>query len=201
MASNRFGDGHCFDTGLALQAVIKAAQKFATRMRIIFPGIFAVENDCDDGVASLGQDGLGRFFNIANEVASRIVGRHTRVDESDQIGDGVVAEDQVHRRRAVLVTMNVVELLAKMRGQAASVVAPEKCAGAAPQHAFVRGHPLNAEAVGDGQHFLGDAAFRRPHALGANAENFLVQIEAAGELLARVLGMPEAALRQRQAGR
>src|SRR5258708_2490897 len=134
-------------------------------------------------------------------MASRIVRRHPRINESDQVGDGVVAEDQVHRSRTILVAMNIVKLLSKMRGQAAGVVAAKECAGASPQHAFVGSHPLDTEAVGDSQHFLGDAAFRRPYAFGAEAENFLMQIEAAGELLTRVFGMAEAALRQRQTRR
>ena len=55
--------------------------------------------------------------------------------------------------------------------------------------------------VGDGNRFLRDAAFRRPHALRANAKHFFVQVEAAHDLVARIFGMTKTVLRQRQTGR
>ena len=59
----------------------------------------------------------------------------------------------------------------------------------------------DAHAMRDGQHFFRDAALRRPNALGTQPEDFLVQIETAGELFARVFGMAKPALRQRQSRR
>jgi len=104
-------------------------------------------------------------------VASRIVGRHTRVDESDQIGDVVVAEDQFIVAGAVLVTMNDCRASRKMRGQAASVGrARKKCAGAGAPARLRPWPSLNAEAVAMAT-LPPETLLRRPHALGANAEN------------------------------
>src|ERR1700678_2533964 len=97
--------------------------------------------------------------------------------------------------------MDVVELLGKVSRQASVTIAIEADARAASEYAFVGGHPLDAEAVGDRNRFLGDAAFRRPHSFGTGTENLFVQIKPAQNLLARIFGMPKAVLRKRQSGR
>ena len=61
--------------------------------------------------------------------------------------------------------MDVVELLRQMSRQAPAAVAREEQSRAAPQHAFVGRHPLDAHAVRDGQRLVRNAAFRRPYAL------------------------------------
>src|SRR5713226_5977219 len=97
--------------------------------------------------------------------------------------------------------MNVVEPLCEMRRQAAVAVALEENAGAAAQHAFVSGHPLDAETVCDRQSLLRDAALRWPHALRANSKDPLLKVERAHQLFARVFGMAKTTLRQGQARR
>ena len=113
----------------------------------------------------------------------------------------MVAKHHVHRGLAVLIAVNVVEPLGQMRGQTAVAVALKEHAGAAAEHAFVGGHPLDAETVRDGQSFFRDAALRRPHALRPHSKHLLVKIERAHQLLARVFGMPKPVLRQGQARR
>src|ERR1700722_2987903 len=85
-----------------------------------------------------------------------------------------------------------------MRRETAIPVACKERSRTPTQYAFVSCHPLDAEAVRDGQHLLGDAAFRRPYALGAHSEDFLVQIESPAQLLARVLRITKSVLRQRE---
>ena len=45
VAGNCLGDGNGFDDGIALQRIVEAAKKFATGFWVIFPGVFAVENN------------------------------------------------------------------------------------------------------------------------------------------------------------
>ncbi len=91
--------------------------------------------------------------------------------------------------------MDVVKFLGQVRRQAPVAVAGEKRSTASSQHAFIGGHPLHANAVRDGQHFLGDAALGRPDSLWTDAENFFVQVEPASQLLAGVFGMAKSILR------
>ena len=86
----------------------------------------------------------------------------------------MIAEYEVHRGRSLFVAMDVVELLRGAFRQPAVAVASEERSGAASEHAFIGGHPLDSETVGDGQHLFGDASFRRPHALGTHPEHLLV---------------------------
>ena len=95
--------------------------------------------------------------------------------------------------------MDVVKLLRQMSRQASISVAREEQSRAASQHAFVGRHPLDAQVMGDCQRFVRYAAFRRPHALGTQSKDFLVQIKSALQLLPRIFRMAKSVLRQGQA--
>src|SRR5215469_4042194 len=97
--------------------------------------------------------------------------------------------------------MDVVQLLCQMRWQSSVAVACKEEAGAASQHSFVCCHPLHAKIVRNGQHFFRDAAFRGPNPFWTDSEYLLVQIETAHKLFARIFGMTETVLWQRQSGR
>jgi len=43
---------NCFEARLSLQRLVETAQKFPSRMRIIFPGIFAIQNDRNHSLMS-----------------------------------------------------------------------------------------------------------------------------------------------------
>jgi hypothetical protein len=150
--------------------------KLAAGFRVIFPRIFAVENDGDDGVASAIEHGASGIFNAVEQVLRGVGWRHTRIDEADQIGNSVIAKHHVHRGRTLFVAVNVVEFFREMRGQAAIAVASEEQPCSAAEDALVGRHPLNAETVGNRQYFFGDASFRRPDALRANSKNTLMKI-------------------------
>ena len=59
------GNRDGFHAGLALQRVVEAAQKFPPRLRVIFPGILAVENDRNHGITALIKHRLGRLLDVA----------------------------------------------------------------------------------------------------------------------------------------
>src|SRR5258706_998671 len=196
MAGNRLRNCNCFQASLALQSIIESPQEFPPGLRVILPGILSVEDHRHYSVAALGENWLSCALDVAQQVCCGLLRVHARADEADEVRDGVVAKHHVHRGLAVLITVNVMKLLRKMTGKAAIAVALEEHTGAATEHTFVGGHPLDTETVCDGQRLFRDAAFRRPHALRPHSEDLLVKIESAHELLARVLGVAKAVLRQ-----
>ena len=201
VACNCLRNGYRFHARFPLQGIVESPQKLAPGFGIVFPRIFAIKDHRDHSVAPLRQYRLRRVFDIAKQM-DRSLGRgHPGVDKTDQVGQGVVAEDQVHRRLAVLIAVDVVQPPGQIRRQAPVAIAREKHACAGPEHAFIRRHPLNSQTVGDGQHFFRHTAFRRPDALGPHTENLLVKIEGAHQLLARILGVTIAVLGQWQSGR
>ena len=74
-----------------------------------------IETTASRPFASTGGSG---FLDVADEVAGGIGRGHAGIDEADQVGNRVIAKDQMHRGRAVFVAMDVVELFGKIRGQA-----------------------------------------------------------------------------------
>ena len=64
MARDGFRDCDRFDAGFVLQAIVETAQKFAARLRVVFPGIFAVENDRDHRIAACIKNRLRRLLNV-----------------------------------------------------------------------------------------------------------------------------------------
>ena len=47
--------------GVVLQRVVEAAEKLAAGFGVIFPGIFAVENDGNDRIAALRSEWVARL--------------------------------------------------------------------------------------------------------------------------------------------
>ena len=200
MPGNGFGDGNGFHTRFALQSIVEAAQKLAPRLRIIFPGILAIENDGHQSVPALVQDRLRCLFNVLNEMIGRVLRCHSGIYKADQIRDGMVAENQVHLRLIVLVAMDGIELFRQLPVQPSATITSKIQSQTPPQHAFIRGHPLDTQILGNAKNFFGDAAFRRPHTLGPDTKDLLVKIEAALELFPRILRMTKTVLRKRQSG-
>src|SRR5438477_10670598 len=58
MALDSFGHSYSFHRGIILQRIIKSPQKFAAGFRIVFPGVLAIENDCNHGILPRGEDWL-----------------------------------------------------------------------------------------------------------------------------------------------
>ena len=70
---NGFGDRDGLDSGLALQRIIEAAQKFPAGLRIVFPRIFAIENDGNDRIMSRIQNRLRGLLNVVHEVIGGVL--------------------------------------------------------------------------------------------------------------------------------
>ena len=94
--------------------------------------------------------------------------------------------------------MEGVEFFGQMGGKPALAVAPKRLADTATQNTFVGRHPMHTQLMGDRDRFFRNAALAWPNALGADAKYLFVQIEAAEDLIAGILGMTEAVLRKRK---
>src|SRR6202166_1633428 len=55
---DRFRNCHSFNPRIILQSVIESSQKLSSGVRIIFPGIFAIENNWNRGVLPFSNNGL-----------------------------------------------------------------------------------------------------------------------------------------------
>ncbi len=186
---------------IPLQRIVEAAQEIASRLRVIFPGILAVEDDGYHRILARFQNRLRRILNVLDEVIGGVLRGHAGVYEADQVRQPMVAEDHVHPGVVLLVAINVVQPLGAVDPQMVAVVAREVVVERAPQDAFVGRHPLDAFAAGQLQGLLRHAALRRPQPLRPHAEQRLVRIQRSPDLRGRVVGMLEVPRRQRQAGR
>src|SRR3954451_16463214 len=101
----------------------------------------------------------------------------------------MVAEEQIHLRLAALVAVDVVQARGAGGGKYSLERAVEVRLRGATEHAFIGCHPADAFLVREPEDFLGDAAFRGPHAVRTHAEGTLMQIEAAADLLAGIFGV------------
>src|SRR4051812_39719440 len=126
MPLNGLGNSRSFDAGLALQGVIEAAQKFPPRARVIFPGVFSIKNDRNDGVMSRLWNRLSRLLNILHEVIGGVLRGHARIDETNEVGNGVVAKKQIHLRLLFFEAMNGIKPGRQIAGQLAGAGTSER---------------------------------------------------------------------------
>src|SRR5581483_7406900 len=122
--------------------------------------------------------------------------RHPRIHKTHQVRNAMVPEDQVHLGFFVLKTVDGVKLFRKVRGKMSIAVPGKKDAETSSQNAFIRGHPLHSYLLGHREYFLRNAALRRPNPDRTFSKHLFMQVEPAHELLASILGMAIAVLRQ-----
>src|ERR1022692_1339747 len=165
MPRNRLRNRDWFQSSFALQQVIESPQKLAPRLRIVFPGILSIEDHRHHGVPPLLQNRTSRISDVAEQMSGSLPRVHPRINETDQVRNGVVPKHHVHGGLAILVAVNVVKPFCQMRGQPAVAVAGEESSGAAAKHFFVGSHPLNTETVRNRQRLFRNASLLWPNAL------------------------------------
>ena len=180
--------------GSRLQCIVEATQEFTAGAGVIFPGIFAIQNDRDDGISSLRKNRLRGLLDIVHEVRGGVRGGHSRVHKANQIRDGVVAEDQVHlglrRSRSD-------EWCKASRAFVRAGLIP-KVRPSTPSSVAIQFTPRLWAMVRTSSETLPSEGHTPTR---ANTEDLLVEIEAAQKLLAGILRMTKTVLRQGQAGR
>src|SRR6267143_6776828 len=110
-----------------------------------------------------------------DEVIGSVLRPHSRIYESDQIGECMVAEKQIHTSVCILVAMNRIEPLRPIRIQITISVAREIYPQTPSQNAFVGRYPLHSKPMRNRQYLFGNAALRRPHPLRPQPKHFFVQ--------------------------
>src|SRR4051812_48123864 len=99
---------------------------------------------------------FGGVLDAANEVLGRLLCRHPRIHESDEVAQRVIAEYHPHLRLAVAVLVWRVQLLRLLRSQPALARPLEMRADGSAEDTFVGGHPLHTEFGGNTEHLFGD---------------------------------------------
>src|SRR5205823_13835638 len=114
---------HCFDTRWALKSIVEAPQAFATRSQVVFPGIRAIEDDRHDSIAAALHSGLRICNDVMQEMIRSILRCHSRVHESHEIRDGMIAENQIHLGLTILVFVHRVKLFVSIAWQTSVPIA------------------------------------------------------------------------------
>ena len=71
------------NVGILLDAAVELAQEVAAVPGVIFPGVFAVEDQADGGGSAVGL-AIADHANAAVQILGCGVGAHAAVDEADQ---------------------------------------------------------------------------------------------------------------------
>src|SRR4051794_18672460 len=101
--------------------------------------------------------------------------RHSRINESDQVAQPMVAKQQIHLCPALLEAPDGIELLRELRRHCRSVASEVHSYGAT-EHAFVGRHPPQAELVADLNRGIRNTALRWPGSSGPHAKRLLMQV-------------------------
>src|SRR5215470_9787221 len=94
--------------------------------------------------------------------------------------------------------MHAIKLFSTCSIKRSMAVAAEAAADGAAEHAFIRGHPVHSQTVGDRKHLIGNAALRGPHTTWTHAKDLFMQREPALNLFTRIFRMHKPPRRQRQ---
>ena len=151
---DRLAHGDGLDRRIALETIVEATQKLTSRLRVVFPGIFAIENHRDNGVFASVQHRPRGLTNGVEQMVGGVVRRHAGIHKTDEVRQCVIAEQHVHPGVTFSVAVNVVKLLGTVWVQAAMSIASECVTDASAQDTFVGGHPLDSLLVGEGEHLF-----------------------------------------------
>src|SRR5579872_1085239 len=149
MPSDGLGDRYRLDVRLVMQFLVKTAQELASRLMVILPRILAIQDHGYNGIPSLLEHRPSGFADVVHQVARGIGGRHSGIDKTDQVGDGVVAEDQVHRGVTLFETMHRVKLLCLIDRKTTGAIAGKLLAETPSENSLLGGHPPDAQTLRD----------------------------------------------------
>ena len=114
----------------------------------------------------LRRTGCADSLILCMQVIGGILRWHPRVDEADQVGERVIAEDHVHFRAGIFVAINRVQAVREVGVQVARCPSREKnvprLRPSTPSSVAIHFTPSLCAMP---EHFFGDAALRRPHSL------------------------------------
>ena len=181
-------------------AAVESAQKADAAVGIILPAVFAVENHGYQRAAAriVGLDRPADRQELAHHVAGGLFGVAALIVKTDQIGEGVVAEDHVQRLVAALDAPGTIEHLRMPKMPLP--VAGDPAVGALREDLLVGGDPFDAALGNRRDDVLRDRAFRRPHADRRLAEDLLVRSHGPPQVDLRIVAIGVEMLGQGAAG-
>ena len=139
-----------------MDAPVKLPEKFAAVARIIFPGIFSVEED-RDGQRTAALHALREVPQPSVQVGRSRARIHPAVDKSNEVRKVMVAEHPGHLPLAQTQTQRRIQPLGI--GRDVRGVARETHVQRPPQNAFIGGKPPEAEFRGERQRLIGNGTF------------------------------------------
>ncbi|MNX90605.1 hypothetical protein D3C86_1226620 [compost metagenome] len=179
-------DRHHGEFGIVGDQFVEGIQEIGPVAGVILPAVLAIEGDRDQMGFVLGQAGVNGLQAIV-EVAGRLLRRHARVREADEIRKHDVPEDHGDALAVRLRPVGLVEGRGILK--LPSAVAPQLGAQRMPENSLVAhdpGDPLIGHQLHDGR---AHGLLRGPHAARAVPEVLREVIEALLDLRAGILGM------------
>src|SRR6266481_1102539 len=182
---------------IGLDAAVKFAEEGTAGARIVFPGVFAVQEKTN-GERLIALDGFAEVSHAIVKIGGGRFGFHAAVDKADEIGKMVIAEEAGNAVRSDLDLPRFVETIGV--GRDAVGVAEKSDVEGTAEDTFIGTEPAEAFLGGDGKCLVGDGAFRGPQASRLGAKNALVILAGELQLFAGVFGTAIGATRERSAG-
>src|SRR5712671_4383890 len=127
--------------GRARAALIKCAEKRNAALGVMFPAVFAVEDDANQG-GLMGIDGLADAVEVSEEVIGGLHAGTALVVEADHIAENVIAKDDAERGVLFLDAVGAI----KIGGidDVARFVAADESLSRLAKNLFVGGDPFDA---------------------------------------------------------
>ena len=188
-------DAHRLEAFVGLQPAVQGAQEVVPVVRVLLPGVLAVEDDrCEVGAAVVRQP-IACALELGDHVADRVLRTHVAVHETDPVAQLAVAED---RRRTVGEAVRPIE----QRGldERTDLVALELHVDGSSEHALVGREPVEARLAHDVGGLRRYGALGRPDTARLLPERALVRGDRLLQLERGVVGMRERLLGQLGAG-
>ncbi len=181
---------HRLQIGVPFDARVDLPQEALAGVGVPAPRVLPVKDDAHQRrrIAGAPVHSLGRELDAADEVASGIGRAPVAVDEADEVGEAVIAEDE---REPIHGAPRAVEVAG-----CGPVGGAERCR----EHLLIGGGPQHALLGRDAQRAVTDRPLGGPHAARPRAEDLLVHREALADLPPGLLRLVPAPLRELRAG-
>ena len=191
MRVEELGHAHRLEAVVRLQAPVERPQEIIPVVRVLLPGVLAVEDDRGEIRSTIVGQSVAGAFELRDHVADCVLRLHVAVHEPDPVAELAVAEDD---GRAVRQAVRPVQ--ERRLDQRADLVAPHLDPGGSSEDSFVRGEPLESRLADDVRRLGRHGALGRPYPARFHPECALVRGHRLLELKGRVVGIRERLVRE-----
>src|SRR6266436_8043591 len=191
---NGLGGGQRTEILVTLDASVKLTEEGASVPRVVFPGIFPIEEKTD-GERLIALHGFAEMAHSIVEIGGCGFGVHAAIDKTNKIGQVVIAKQSCNAISSQLHSPGFVKTIG-ISGNTVSVAEKSDVQRAA-KDSLVRSEPRESFFRGNRQRLVRDRAFGRPQTGGLHAKNYFVVFAGKLQLLARIFRTPVSAARER----